>query len=46
MKFRTHQRWNQLKIMNILGSINKTMQIPNITKIITAGNIMLLKYQI
>jgi hypothetical protein len=43
MKCRTHQRWNHLKIIKILGTINKTMQIPNITKIITAGNIMILK---
>jgi hypothetical protein len=43
MKCRTHQRWNHPKIIIILGTINKTMQTPNITKIITAGNIMLLK---
>jgi hypothetical protein len=43
MRCITHQRWNHPKIIIILGTINKTMQIPNITKVITAGKIMLLK---
>jgi hypothetical protein len=43
MRFRTHQRWNHSKIIIILSTINKTMQNPNITKVITAGKIMLLK---
>jgi hypothetical protein len=37
MRLRTHQRWNHPEIIIILGTINKTMQIPNITNLITTG---------
>jgi hypothetical protein len=43
MRCRTHQRWNHSKLTIILSTINKTMQSPSITKVITAGKIMLLK---
>jgi hypothetical protein len=43
MRWRTHQRWNHPEIIIILGTINKTMQISHISKVITAGKVMLLK---
>jgi hypothetical protein len=43
MKGTTHQKWNHPKIIILLGTINKSRQKTNFTKLITAGNTMLLK---
>jgi hypothetical protein len=43
MKCATHQKWNHPKIIILLHTINKSRQKTNFTKIITAGNTMLLK---
>jgi hypothetical protein len=34
----THQKWNHSKIINILHTINQSMQKINITKIISTDN--------
>jgi hypothetical protein len=38
MKWTTHQKWNRPKINTIMGTIIKSKQKTNITKIITAGH--------